>query len=90
MSPITVLGVIILSLTLCGTFGYRQFVLSSQKAENAKQITALKQKKQLVKEKEELKEFREYVKTDEYAEEVAREKLGLVHKGEILFIPEEK
>ncbi len=91
MSPVTIIGVIILTLTLCGTFGYRQFALQSQKAEYAKQITDLKkQKKQLSKEKEDLKDFREYVKTDEYAEEIAREKLGLIHKGEILFVPEER
>ncbi|MBR4758981.1 MAG: septum formation initiator family protein [Lachnospiraceae bacterium] len=34
---------------------------------------------------EELKEFRKYVQTDSYAEEVAQDKLGLVHEGEIVF-----
>ena len=91
MSPVTIIGVIILTLSLCGTFGYKQYVLKQQKSEYAEQIKDLKkQKKQLAEEKEDLKTFADYVETDEYAEEVAREKLGLVHKGEILFVPEEK
>lgn len=34
---------------------------------------------------EELEEYAKYTQTDEYVEKVAREKLGLVKKGEILF-----
>lgn len=34
---------------------------------------------------EEIDALKEYMKTDEYAEEVAREKLGLVKNGEIVF-----
>lgn len=37
---------------------------------------------------EEIDQLKEYVGTDEYIEEVAKEKLGLVHKNEILFKPE--
>ncbi len=33
----------------------------------------------------ELSEFRKYVQTDSYAQEVAQDKLGLVHEGEIVF-----
>lgn len=36
----------------------------------------------------EIKEFKKHAKTDDYVEEIAREKLGLVHKGEIVFKPE--
>ena len=39
--------------------------------------------------KEDLKEFKKYVKTDEYVEEIARDKLGLVYKDEIIFEPED-
>lgn len=35
---------------------------------------------------EELVEFEKYTKTDKYAEEVARQKFGLVKDGEIVFI----
>lgn len=37
---------------------------------------------------EELHEFARYTKTKKYAEEVAQEKLGLVHDGEIVFKPD--
>ncbi len=33
----------------------------------------------------EIEEFRKYTKTKKYAEEVAKDKLGLVHEGEIIF-----
>ncbi len=45
-----------------------------------------KRKKQI--RAKELEEYEEYVKTDEYVEEVAREKLGLVYKDEIIFEPD--
>lgn len=38
---------------------------------------------------EELKEFKKYTKTKKYAEEVAKEKLGLVYEDEIVFQQEE-
>lgn len=34
---------------------------------------------------EEIDELEEYVGSDEYVEDVAKEKLGLVHEGEIVF-----
>lgn len=33
----------------------------------------------------EIKDLEEYVGTDEYIEKIAKEKLGLVHEGEIVF-----
>ena len=33
---------------------------------------------------EEIEELREYVGTDQYVEDIAREKLGLVHENEII------
>ena len=47
-----------------------------------------KEKKEADKRAKELEEYEEYVKTDEYVEEVAREKLGLVYKDEIIFEPD--
>lgn len=38
---------------------------------------------------EEIDQLKEYVGTDKYIEEVAKEKLGLVHENEILFKPEQ-
>lgn len=37
---------------------------------------------------EEIDELEDYVGTDEYVEEVAKDKLGLVHENEIIFRPE--
>ena len=45
-------------------------------------------KKQIKEEKSrasKIDELEDYVGTDEYVEDVAREKLGLVHEGEIIF-----
>ena len=38
---------------------------------------------------QEIDDLKDYMKTDEYAEEVAREKLGLVKGNEIIFKTEE-
>lgn len=76
---------------LCATLIYKQNTLKVKEREYAAQIKELeKQKKECSKEKKEIEEFKDYVKTDEYVEEIAREKFGLVHKGEIIFEPEEE
>lgn len=50
--------------------------------------TELEQKKQsLEKEQEKIRDKEEYMKTDEYIEDVAREKFGLVYDNEIIFKP---
>lgn len=91
LSPMTILGVIVLTLTLCTTFGYRQSVLKAQSKEYASQLKDLKAEQQeLSQKKKDLTAFKKYIKSDEYAEEVAREKFGLVHKGEIIFEPAEE
>ena len=54
------------------------------------QISELKKEKKSVDErKEDLKEFEKYVDTDEYVEQIARERLGLVYKGEVIFEPDD-
>lgn len=78
-------------MVLCAILVYKQSALKTKEREYAVQIKELEeQKKESIKEKKELEEFKDYVKTDEYAEEVAREKFGLVHKGEVIFEPEEE
>ena len=89
ISRFTVAGVIIFCSITCGILVYNGSVLMDQEKEYEKQITQLKkEKKEADKRAEELKEYEEYVKTDEYIEEVAREKLGLVYKDEIIFEPD--
>lgn len=46
-------------------------------------------KKSLEQEKKKIKEQEAYTKTDEYIEDMAREKFGLVYDDEIIFKPEE-
>lgn len=66
-------------------------MLKSQGKEYSSQLKELQQqKKKLAEDQKNLEKFRDYVKTDEYAEEVAREKFGLVYKDEIIFEPEKK
>ena len=48
-----------------------------------------KRKKSVDEQTEELKKFEKYVDTDEYVEKIARERLGLVYKGEIIFEPDD-
>ena len=87
LSPFTLAGVIVLCLVLCGTVTYKTATLKSQSKSYQKQIEQLKEQKSEL-EQAEIKEFKKHAKTDDYVEEIAREKLGLVHKGEIVFKPE--
>lgn len=47
----------------------------------------VQKKKNLQKEQEKIKEKEDYMKTDEYIEDIAREKFGLVYDNEIIFKP---
>ncbi|EOS72519.1 hypothetical protein C817_05454 [Dorea sp. 5-2] len=61
--------------------------ISLRAKEKAYRAQELELKEQLKEEKartEEIKELGEYVGTDEYVEDVAREKLGLIHENEII------
>ena len=58
------------------TLAQREVVLAQQ-IEEAKQ------------EQKELEKKEEYMQTDEYIEEIARERLGLANQNEILFKPAE-
>jgi len=58
---------------------------SDVKKLQAQQTELKAQKKALIKEREEIKVQSEYMKTDQYIEDVAREKFGLVYDNEIIF-----
>lgn len=90
LSKWTVVGVIVFVTVLCSVMLYKQNVLKAQGKEYSAQIEELeKQRDELVQEKKAMKEHQEYVKTDEYIEEVARDKFGLVYRGEIIFEPDQ-
>lgn len=90
LSRFTVFGVIVLCIVLCSTLLYKNMVLQAKSTEYAQQIEELeKEQAKLNDEKKEIKEYQSYVKTDEYVEDTAREKLGLVYPDEIIFEPED-
>lgn len=84
-----VLGVsgVVAVLLLALTFQSQKLVAENtayaqQKEELEKQIADEEQRTK------EIEELAEYMKTDEYVEEVAKSKLGLIYEDEIIFKPE--
>ena len=57
--------------------------LHEEKAKYEKQLSKLEE------ESERIEEYRDYVKSDENIENVAREKLGLVYPGDVVFEAED-
>lgn len=81
----------IVVLFLCGLVTYQKYELIDTLEQNHKQLDALEaQKKGLLNEQDEISDYEAYVQTKKYIEEMAREKLGLVYKDEIIFQAEEK
>ena len=75
---------------MCSALFYCSLSLDAKCREYKSQISELKKEKKSVDErKEDLKEFEKYVDTDEYVEQIARERLGLVYKGEVIFEPDD-
>lgn len=83
-------------LGICGVLFLLTLVLSiesvSLRAKNkeyqAMEIQLQTKLQEAQEKKEELDELEAYIGTDEYVAEVAKDKLGLVNKNEILFEPE--
>jgi cell division protein DivIC len=77
---------LVLLLSLVG----QSRALSARLAVYDARAAALEQSIEEEKERtQEIQELKEYMQTDAYAEEVAREKLGLVKDNEIVFIEED-
>ena len=80
-------------LSICGVIAVLAIVLSvgsitKYKKNNVLKAQEMELTKQNEKEKEreeEIDELEKYVGTDQYIEDVAKDKLGLVHENEILF-----
>ena len=71
---------------LCGMISYKKIELdakSTQYKETVKKYE--KELEDLEKQEEEIQSLKDYVQTKAYIEQMAREKLGLVYKGEIIF-----
>lgn len=91
LSRFTVFGVLTLCTVLCSVAIYKNAGLKETSAEYSRQLQELKQEqKKLEDEKKDIEEYKSYVKTDEYVEDTARDKLGLVYPDEIIFEPEDK
>ena len=82
-SVLTICGVVIL---LTAIISIDSITLKAKDQSYQAQETELEQKIEDEKERaKEIEELDKYVGTDEYVEEVAKEKLGLVHENEIIF-----
>lgn len=78
-------------LILFGVLTYKTVSLKQQVSEYQTTIDGYeKDMKELKKERKEIEELRDYVETDSYIEEMAREKLGLVYKNEVIFETDDK
>ncbi len=80
----------VMVLMVCGIVSYNRQELDKVNAKSAARIDELKD--DIEQEKEQAKDIQEmkaYVQTKKYIEEMAREKLGLVYKDEIIFKAEE-
>jgi cell division protein DivIC len=73
-------------LLFCGTLGFQSISLRANCQTLSEQKQELEDKKtELQKEKESIQEQKAYMQTDDYIEQVAREKFGLVYDNEIVF-----
>lgn len=70
----------------CASLGFHSFSLRAECQGLQKQQEELKQKKEdLKKEKSSIQEQKKYMETNEYVENTAREKFGLVYDNEVVF-----
>lgn len=73
-------------LLFCATLGVHSISLRADCQTLQEQKQALEEKKSdLEKEKKSIQEQKAYMQTDEYIEQMAREKFGLVYDNEIVF-----
>ncbi|MDF2474208.1 MAG: hypothetical protein K0R21_1990 [Anaerocolumna sp.] len=80
----------VIVMIICGIVFYKRQELNSVNAEAEANIAKLESKIADEEEKaEEIEEMKAYVHTLKFIEEMAREKLGLVYKDEIIFKSED-
>ncbi len=73
-------------MALVCMFGYNSYVLDKQQKQLDREMAILQEKLVHEQEREQnLSEFETFTHTKKYAEQVAKEKLGYVYKGEIIF-----
>ena len=74
-------ALIMVVLVTCGSL-YRRLHSNKERIEELRSEIAKEEQEQRA---EEIEEYKQYTKSREYIEEVAREKLGLVYEGEVIF-----
>ena len=80
------ISLLCIGIFLIMVFSIQMVRLYQKNQEYVKQEQALnEQVKDLKKEKEDLSEYEEYIKSDEYVEDTAKKKLGLIFDNEIIF-----
>ena len=72
-------ALIMVVLVTCGSL-YRRLHSNKERIEELRSEIAKEEQRA-----EEIEEYKQYTKSSEYIEEVAREKLGLVYEGEVIF-----
>jgi cell division protein FtsB len=72
-------ALIMVVLVTCGSL-YRRLHSNKERIEELQSEIAKEEQRA-----EEIEEYKQYTKSREYIEEVAREKLGLVYEGEVIF-----
>ncbi len=73
-------------LLFCASLGFHSISLRAHSLELIEQEEELTKKKEdLAKESESIQEQKAYMQTNEYVENVARDKFGLVYEDEIIF-----
>jgi cell division protein DivIC len=82
----SILGIIMVLFLLVAVVSVGSISLQAKNQTYKAQETELQEQIQDEEERsEEIDELEEYVGTDEYVEETAKDKLGLVHENEIIF-----
>ena len=90
-NKLSILCIMLVVMMLLGVIAYDSFNLKIKEEQYLSRIDELNSNIESEKQRtEDLKEFEKYTKTRKYAEEVAEDKLGLVHDGEIIFKPEDE
>lgn len=78
-------------LILFAIISYRRIGLAQELNKDKIELQRVKEQIEVQKEREvDIANLREYTKSKEYIEEIAREKLGLVYKDEVIFEKEDE
>lgn len=87
LGSLAIAGVVMLMLIFVSAASLKLRVQNANKQERITELEAQIEGEE--KKSEDIEEYRKYVQTKKYAEEVAKEKLGLVYEDEIIFKAED-